>query len=131
MSLPRLHFRSVERMIEYNSLQPEAAAIVEGRCPLPGWPQQVRARAEGGLQRRRLSSRWRRPIWHATPRTTPSWQASSTPSPIPPAPPCLGPAMVLQGAIEVQDLVVRYRPELDPVLKGISFSVQGREKVSS
>lgn len=36
---------------------------------------------------------------------------------------------VLQGAIEVQDLVVRYRADLDPVLKGISFSVRGREKV--
>ena len=34
-----------------------------------------------------------------------------------------------QGAIEVERLVVRYRPELDPVLKGISFSVRGREKV--
>ncbi|GAB4815546.1 hypothetical protein N2152v2_002592 [Parachlorella kessleri] len=33
------------------------------------------------------------------------------------------------GAIEVQQLVVRYRPDLDPVLKGISFSIRGREKV--
>ncbi|PSC76242.1 multidrug resistance-associated 1 isoform X1 [Micractinium conductrix] len=33
------------------------------------------------------------------------------------------------GGIEVERLVVRYRPELDPVLKGISFSVRGREKV--
>ena len=30
-----------------------------------------------------------------------------------------------EGAIDVQSLVVRYRPELDPVLKGISFSVKG------
>jgi hypothetical protein len=28
-----------------------------------------------------------------------------------------------------QDLVVRYRPELDPVLRGLSFRVEGREKV--
>ncbi len=36
----------------------------------------------------------------------------------------------LQGAIDVQQLEVRYRPDLDPVLKGISFSVRGREKAS-
>lgn len=36
---------------------------------------------------------------------------------------------MMQGAIEVQDLVVRYRPDLDPVLKGISFSIRGKEKV--
>lgn len=35
----------------------------------------------------------------------------------------------LQGAIDVQNLEVRYRADLDPVLKGISFSVRGREKV--
>jgi ABC-type multidrug transport system fused ATPase/permease subunit len=64
---------SVERMIEYTALEPEAPAIVEARRPLPGWPQ--------------------------------------------------------QGAIDVQQLVVRYRPKLEPVLKGISFSVRGREKV--
>ena len=29
------------------------------------------------------------------------------------------------GAIDVQSLVVRYRPELDPVLNSISFSVKG------
>ena len=29
------------------------------------------------------------------------------------------------GAIDVQSLVVRYRPELDPVLNGLSFSVKG------
>ena len=29
------------------------------------------------------------------------------------------------GAIDVQSLVVRYRPELDPVLNGLSFSVRG------
>jgi ATP-binding cassette subfamily C (CFTR/MRP) protein 1 len=64
---------SVERMLEYTALQPEAPAIIEGRRPLPGWPQ--------------------------------------------------------HGSIEVQQLVVRYRPELDPVLKGLTFSVRGREKV--
>lgn len=33
---------SVERMIEYTVLEPEAPAIVEARRPLPGWPHQVR-----------------------------------------------------------------------------------------
>ncbi|PRW61038.1 multidrug resistance-associated 1 isoform X8 [Chlorella sorokiniana] len=68
-----VNMNSVERMIEYYDEQPEALPVVEGRRPLPGWPQ--------------------------------------------------------QGAIEVQDLVVRYRADLDPVLKGISFGVRGREKV--
>lgn len=43
-----VRLRSVERMLEYNTLQPEAAAIVEGHRPLPGWPQQV-SRAHMGL----------------------------------------------------------------------------------
>lgn len=30
----------------------------------------------------------------------------------------------------MQDLVVKYRADLDPVLKGVSFSVRGREKVT-
>ena len=34
-----------------------------------------------------------------------------------------------RGSIEVQDLVVRYRPELDPVLHGISFGVNPGEKI--
>eukprot|EP00887_Chlorella_sp_A99_P003460 scaffold7.g3460.t1 len=34
-----------------------------------------------------------------------------------------------EGAIKVERLVVRYRPELDPVLRGLSFEVRGREKV--
>lgn len=34
-----------------------------------------------------------------------------------------------EGAIEARSLVVRYRPELDPVLKGLSFDIHGREKV--
>jgi len=29
------------------------------------------------------------------------------------------------GAIEVQSLEVRYRPDLEPVLNGISFAVKG------
>ncbi|KAL6750031.1 P-loop containing nucleoside triphosphate hydrolase protein [Haematococcus lacustris] len=33
------------------------------------------------------------------------------------------------GAIEVRDLTVRYRPDLDPVLRSLSFSVRGCEKV--
>ncbi|KAI3434886.1 hypothetical protein D9Q98_002940 [Chlorella vulgaris] len=68
-----VNMNSVERMLEYTALQPEAPAIIEGRRPLPGWPQ--------------------------------------------------------HGSIEVQQLVVRYRPELDPVLKGLTFTVRGREKV--
>ncbi|EFN56982.1 hypothetical protein CHLNCDRAFT_143584 [Chlorella variabilis] len=68
-----VNMNSVERMIEYTAVEPEAAAIVEARRPLPGWPH--------------------------------------------------------QGAIEVEQLVVRYRPELDPVLRGVTFSVRGREKV--
>ena len=34
-----------------------------------------------------------------------------------------------QGAISVQKLVVRYRPDLPPVLSGISFDVPARHKV--
>lgn len=34
-----------------------------------------------------------------------------------------------EGAITVQSLWVRYRPELDPVLRGVSFSIRGKEKV--
>ena len=36
-----------------------------------------------------------------------------------------------RGVIKVEGLVLRYRPELDPVLKGLSFTVNAREKVSS
>ncbi len=35
------------------------------------------------------------------------------------------------GAIDVQSLVVRYRPELDPVLNGLSFSVRGAPETCS
>jgi len=34
-----------------------------------------------------------------------------------------------KGAITVENLRIRYRPELDDVLKGISFSAAGREKI--
>jgi ATP-binding cassette subfamily C (CFTR/MRP) protein 1 len=34
-----------------------------------------------------------------------------------------------RGTISVQNLVVRYRPELDPVLKGITFQVKPKEKI--
>ncbi|KAG2204776.1 hypothetical protein INT47_004051 [Mucor saturninus] len=34
-----------------------------------------------------------------------------------------------QGVIEVKNLVVRYAPGLDPVLKGLTFSVKHREKI--
>ncbi|KAL4446696.1 hypothetical protein ABPG77_007940 [Micractinium sp. CCAP 211/92] len=68
-----VNMNSVERMVEYTALQPEAPAVLEARRPLPNWPQ--------------------------------------------------------QGSIQVERLVVRYRPELDPVLKGITFSVRGREKI--
>lgn len=34
-----------------------------------------------------------------------------------------------EGRVQVNDLEVRYAPDLDPVLKGISFNVNPREKV--
>ena len=34
-----------------------------------------------------------------------------------------------KGAITVENLRVKYRPELDDVLKGITFSVAAREKI--
>ena len=33
------------------------------------------------------------------------------------------------AAIEVKDLVIRYAPELDPVLHGVSFATKGHEKI--
>ena len=36
-----------------------------------------------------------------------------------------------RGVIKVEGLVLRYRPELDPVLKGLTFTVNAREKVTS
>ncbi|CDH57434.1 abc bile acid [Lichtheimia corymbifera JMRC:FSU:9682] len=41
-------------------------------------------------------------------------------------PPSLWPS---EGRVQVEDLEVRYAPDLDPVLKGISFNVNPREKV--
>ena len=34
-----------------------------------------------------------------------------------------------RGVIKVEGLVLKYRPELDPVLKGLTFTVNAREKV--
>ena len=34
-----------------------------------------------------------------------------------------------EGLIAVENLVVRYAPELDPVLHGVSFKLRAREKV--
>ncbi|KAG0179991.1 hypothetical protein DFQ29_001398 [Apophysomyces sp. BC1021] len=39
------------------------------------------------------------------------------------------PGWPAQGQIEVQDLEVRYAPDLQPVLKNLTFSVRAREKV--
>lgn len=33
------------------------------------------------------------------------------------------------GSIDIKNLVLRYRPELPTVLKGVSFSIKAREKV--
>ncbi|KAI7905777.1 uncharacterized protein BX663DRAFT_500876 [Cokeromyces recurvatus] len=35
----------------------------------------------------------------------------------------------LEGKIEVKDLEVRYAPDLDPVLKGLTFSIKAKEKI--
>lgn len=139
---------SVERMLEYSAYQPEAPAIVEGHRPLPGWPQQARTR-RGGTARLRgragglgpCSACGARPpaaSRRATdgvprlPRASPLLRrmSASMAESYTPWPSCCRrhPAAV-QGAIEVRDLVVRYRPDLDPVLKGLTFSVRGREKV--
>ncbi|GAA5817685.1 hypothetical protein MFLAVUS_011236 [Mucor flavus] len=39
------------------------------------------------------------------------------------------PEWPIDGKIEVKDLVIRYAPDLDPVLKGLTFSVKPREKI--
>ena len=39
------------------------------------------------------------------------------------------PAWPHAGAIQVKDLVLRYSPTSDPVLRGLSFSVAPRQKV--
>ena len=41
-SVLQISMNSVERICEYTALAPEAPAVVEGRRPLPEWPQQVR-----------------------------------------------------------------------------------------
>ncbi|MEW5309623.1 MAG: hypothetical protein WDW38_001500 [Sanguina aurantia] len=64
---------SVERLIEYNTLDEEALPVIEGSRPPTSWPT--------------------------------------------------------AGAIVVSNLEVRYRPELEPVLQGLSFSVRPCEKI--
>ena len=49
--------------------------------------------------------------------------AESSPGKAPP------PSWPPLGVIEVKELQVRYRPELDLVLKGITFDIKSREKV--
>ena len=66
---------SVERVVEYNPLDSEAPAIIEGNRPAAIWPS--------------------------------------------------------QGVIQVENLVVRYRPELPPVISNLSFKTGAREKVGS
>ena len=39
------------------------------------------------------------------------------------------PSWPFKGSIRADSLVVRYRPHLPPVLKGITLSIHGREKV--
>lgn len=64
---------SVERVVEYEPMDAEAPAVIEGHRPPPGWPS--------------------------------------------------------QGAISVEGLVVRYRPELPPVINGLTFATKAKEKV--
>ena len=64
---------SVERVVEYNPMESEAAAIVGNNRPASNWPP--------------------------------------------------------QGVIQVENLVVRYRPELPPVISKLSFKTKAREKV--
>ncbi|KAK9797814.1 hypothetical protein WJX73_000524 [Symbiochloris irregularis] len=64
---------SVERLVEYAALPPEAPPVIQGHRPPQEWPS--------------------------------------------------------QGAISVSNLVVRYAPHLDPVLRNLSFEVRPREKV--
>ncbi|GIL43241.1 hypothetical protein Vafri_1038 [Volvox africanus] len=68
-----VNMNSVERMVEYNRYNEEAAAVIEGSRPPKSWPS--------------------------------------------------------EGAISVKDLYVRYRPELEPVLHGLTFEISGREKI--
>src|SRR5688572_14151850 len=63
---------SVERVIEYTELPPEAPLITSTKPP-KGWPE--------------------------------------------------------KGAIKASELTIRYRPDLDDVIKGISFEVKGGERI--
>lgn len=47
----------------------------------------------------------------------------------PPAPPPPAPDWPSDGRLEVTDLVLRYRPDLPQVLRGVSFAVASGEKV--
>lgn len=55
-----------------------------------------------------------------------SHQQEEAPAELPPGPPHDWPS---QGAISARQLEVSYRPDLPPVLHGISFDVAGRQKV--
>lgn len=63
----------VERLVDYNSLESEKAAIVEGNRTPSGWP--------------------------------------------------------MKGAILATNVWIRYRPDLDPVLKGLTFKIKPQEKI--
>ncbi|KAI8472504.1 MAG: P-loop containing nucleoside triphosphate hydrolase protein [Monoraphidium minutum] len=53
-------------------------------------------------------------------------EKEEAPAVVAPRPPASWPA---RGAVQAVKLYVKYRPELPPVLKGLSFSVEAREKV--
>jgi ABC-type multidrug transport system fused ATPase/permease subunit len=44
-------------------------------------------------------------------------------------PPAYWPSSESENLIVVEDLVIKYAPELPPVLHGVSFSLKGRERV--
>lgn len=68
------------------------------------------------------------PINHTTVERVVEYRSEpeEAPSLVLPRPPADWPS---QGAVDVKGLYVRYRPELPPVLKGLSFAVAPREKV--
>lgn len=39
------------------------------------------------------------------------------------------PSWPSEGHVELKDVVLKYRPELPPVLKGISMTIRGGEKI--
>jgi ABC-type multidrug transport system fused ATPase/permease subunit len=55
-----------------------------------------------------------------------SLHPEEAPAEVPPGPP---PGWPSQGAISARHLEVSYRPDLPPVLHGISFDVAGQQKV--